>query len=59
MREWLRKLESMAAAAAFGEEGEWQIARSILSGSEKRTGKRETDRVRQPRTRVREQSYRV
>jgi hypothetical protein len=59
MREWLRKLEAMAVATAFAEEGEWQMAGKILHESEERTEKRETERARQPRTRAREQSYRV
>ncbi|MBI5248330.1 MAG: hypothetical protein HY912_02445 [Desulfomonile tiedjei] len=59
MRGWIRKLEAIAAAAAFAEQGEWQMARSILHESEKRTAQRQTDRVRQPRTRVRDRSYRV
>jgi hypothetical protein len=59
MREWLRKLEAMAVATAFAEEGEWQMAGKILQESEERPEKRETERVSRPRTRVREQSYRV
>lgn len=59
MRTWLRKLEALAVAAAFAEEGEWQAAGSILRESEKRETMRESLRVRQSRTRAREQSYRA
>jgi hypothetical protein len=59
MGEWLRKLEAMAAAAAFAEEGEWRMARTTLKESQERSSTREADRVKQPRTRAREQSYRV
>lgn len=59
MRKWLQKLEAMAVAAAFAEEGEWQAARGILHESEKRIGDRQSQLVRPRRTRVREQSYRV
>lgn len=59
MRYWMQKLEAMAAAVAFAEEGEWQTARSILNECKKRTARQETDRVKQPRSRGREQSYRI
>lgn len=59
MRNWLRKLEAMAAAIAFAEEGEWRTARSILPVSDQRALRRESDRVKRPRPRVRQTSYRV
>jgi hypothetical protein len=59
MRNWLRKLEAMAAAVAFAEEGEWQMARSILPVSDQRAAKRETDHVKRPRPRMRETPYRA
>jgi len=59
MLNWLRKLEAMAAAAAFAEEGEWQTARRILHESEKRQTNREARRAKQTRVRIREQSYRA
>jgi hypothetical protein len=59
MRQWLRKLETIAAAAAFAEEGQWKMARDILNEPQKRREKREADRARQARTRVRAQSYRA
>ncbi|MEW6352541.1 MAG: hypothetical protein AB1646_26135 [Thermodesulfobacteriota bacterium] len=59
MFRWLRRMEAMAAAAAFAEHGEWQTAREILNQSRKRSESRETDRMRKPRQRAREQSYRA
>jgi len=59
MRYWLQKLEAMAAAVAFAEEGEWRTARSILNEPKKRIVSEETDRVKQPRRRGREHPYRV
>lgn len=59
MRTWLQKLEKMAVAAAFAEEGEWQMARGILHESEKRSAARDVERKNQPKTRARERSYRV
>jgi hypothetical protein len=59
MRKWLQKLEKMAVAAAFAEEGEWQLARGILYESEKRSTARDIERKNQPKTRARERSYRV
>ncbi len=57
MRNWLKKLEAMAAAAAFAEEGEWKTASGIYTESSK---KRPLQSERKTtRTRVREQSYRV
>jgi len=59
MRTWLQKLERMAAAVAFAEEGEWQMARGILQDSEKRPAARDTDRKDRPRPRNRDRSLRV
>lgn len=59
MRNWIRKLEAMAAAAAFAEEGERKTALSILNESEKRPTQKKTDRISQPGSRVRDRSYRV
>jgi hypothetical protein len=59
MRNWIRKLEAMAVAAAFAEEGERQTALSILNESEKRLTQKKSDRIRQPGSRVRDRSYRV
>ncbi len=54
----LRRMEAMAAAVAFAEQGEWRTAEEILNESRKRPKRREDERVRQPRQRARESSYR-
>jgi hypothetical protein len=59
MRTWLQKLERMAAAAAFAEEGEWQMARDILQESERRSVAREAEKKNRRKTRLRERSYRA
>ncbi|MCA1961218.1 MAG: hypothetical protein LDL33_10515 [Desulfomonile sp.] len=59
MFNWLRKLEVMAAAAAFAEEGEWRTARRILQESGKRQINRVARRVIHTRIRAREHPYRV
>lgn len=59
MRGWIQKLEAMAAAVTFAERGEWETARTILNESQRRTTQKQTDRIKQPRPRVRSQSYRV
>ncbi len=59
MRTWLQKLERMAAAVAFAEEGEWQMASGILQDSEKRPTARDTDKKDRPRPRTRERSLRA
>ncbi len=57
MRTWLQKLEKMAAAAAFAEEGEWQMARGVLQEPERRPVAREAEKKNQPKARIRERSY--
>jgi len=59
MLSWIRKLEAMAAAVAFAEQGEWLMASSILDESKQRTIHERKERVTPPRPRVRDQSYRV
>lgn len=59
MRTWLQKLEKMAAAAAFAEEGEWQMARDMLQESERRSVAREAEKKNRRKTRLRERSYRA
>ncbi len=59
MRTWLQKLERMAAAAAFAEEGEWQMARDVIQESEKRPVARNTDKKSQRKIRMKERSYRA
>jgi hypothetical protein len=59
MRTWLQKLERMAAAVAFAEEGEWQMASGILQDSAKKPVVRDTDRKDRPRPRNRDRSLRV
>ncbi|MDR3605468.1 MAG: hypothetical protein P4L38_12620 [Syntrophaceae bacterium] len=59
MRTWLQKLERMAAAAAFAEEGEWQMARDILQESERRSVAREAEKKNRRKIRLREPSYRA
>ncbi len=59
MRTWLQKLERMAAAAAFAEEGEWQMARDILQESERRSVAREAEKKNRRKIRLRERSYRA
>ena len=59
MRTWLQKLERMAAAAAFAEEGEWQMARDILQESERRSVVREAEKKNRRKIRLRERSYRA
>ncbi len=59
MRTWFQKLERMAAAAAFAEEGEWRTARSVMEESEKRAPARDVEHRNQPKTRLRERSYHV
>jgi hypothetical protein len=56
---WIRKLEAMAAAVAFAEQGEWRMAGSILEESKLRTTQKRKERITPPRSRVRDQSYRV
>ncbi len=59
MRTWLQKLERMAAAAAFAEEGEWQMARDILQESERRSVAREAEKKNRRKIRLRDRSYRA
>jgi hypothetical protein len=49
----------MAAAAAFAEEGEWQMARDILQESERRSVAREAEKKNRRKMRLRERSYRA
>ncbi len=59
MRTWFQKLERMAAAAAFAEEGEWQMARDVLQESGKRPAARDSEKQKQRKIRLRERSYRA
>ncbi len=59
MRTWLQKLERMAAAAAFAEEGEWQMARDVLQESIKRPSARDSEKQNQRKIRMRAHSFRA
>ncbi|MBI5569596.1 MAG: hypothetical protein HY914_06580 [Desulfomonile tiedjei] len=59
MRNWLRKLEVMAAAVAFAEEGEWKMAESILEGAEPKRVQKGADLSKRHDQRARKQPYRV
>jgi hypothetical protein len=59
MLSWIRKLEAMATAVAFAEQAEWRMASSILEESKRRTTQKRKERVTPPRSRARDQSYRV
>ncbi|MGC8604312.1 MAG: hypothetical protein ACP5VS_11570 [Desulfomonilaceae bacterium] len=59
MRKWLQKIEKMAAAVAFAEEGEWRMATSILQESDDKRSAREIDKKSQRKTRLRGRSYRA
>jgi hypothetical protein len=59
MKSWRQKLEAMAVAVAFAEAGEWQMARDLVEEGDRRLEKKEVERKKAPRTRVREQSYRL
>ncbi len=41
MRTWLLKLEAMAAAVAFAEQGEWQMAQGIMEESDRERAQRQ------------------
>jgi hypothetical protein len=56
---WFQRLEKMAAAVAFAEEGEWQMASSLLQEPERRPVAREAQKRNQPKARIRERSYRA
>ncbi len=57
MRTWFQKLEKMAAAVAFAEEGEWKMASSLLQEPERRPVARETQNKNQPKVRTTRRSY--
>ena len=59
MRNWLRKLEAMAAAVAFAEEGEWRMAESIIENAEPKREKKSAELSQRRDQRARKQSYRV
>jgi hypothetical protein len=59
MKNWGKKLEAMAVAVAFSEAGEWQTARTVLEEADPRMDKKELERKKVQRPRVREQSYRL
>lgn len=59
MRNWLKKFEAVAVAAAFAEEGQWMTALGVLDEHDDRKANRESDRKRRPVSRTREQSYRA
>ncbi len=59
MRNWLKKLELMAAAVAFAEEGEWKTAESILEGAEPKRMKKGADVPKRRDQRARKPSYRA
>lgn len=59
MQNWLRKLERIATAAAFAEEGEWRMAGKILDENEKRPAKRRSETLRRPQARAADQPYRT
>lgn len=59
MRNWLRRFEAAAVAAAFAEEGQWMTALSVLDEHEDRKADRDSDRTRRPHSRTREHSYRA
>jgi hypothetical protein len=59
MRNWLRKLEAMAVAAAFAEEGEWKMAESVMEDAEPKRAKNSAELSQRRDQRARKQSYRV
>lgn len=59
MKSWRQRLEAMAVAVAFAEAGEWQTARDLVGEADRLPEKKEVERKKAPRTRVREQSYRL
>ncbi|MGC8660028.1 MAG: hypothetical protein ACP5U1_13240 [Desulfomonilaceae bacterium] len=59
MRTWLQKLERMAAATAFAEAGEWQMAKSMVDESEKRLVTRDVEKKDVRKISPRGRSYRA
>ncbi|MCL5123812.1 MAG: hypothetical protein M1511_04795 [Deltaproteobacteria bacterium] len=59
MRTWLQKLERMAAATAFAEEGEWQMAQSVIEEPQKRPVTRDVEREDRRKARPRGRAYRA
>ena len=59
MRNWVRKLEAMAAAVAFAEEAEWKMAESILESAEPKRVKMAAALSKRHDQRARKQLYRV
>jgi hypothetical protein len=59
MRNWLRKLEAMAAAVGFAEEGEWETAQGIVQESGLDRKSKVNAVSKRSDQRLRKQSYRV
>ena len=60
MRTWLAKLEAMAAAVAFAEQGEWQAAQGIMDEADRERAQKQTQLGRRKDQRTRKQTnYRV
>jgi hypothetical protein len=60
MRTWLLKLEAMAAAVAFAEQGEWKMAQGIMDEADREQAQRQHIGGQRKDQRSRKQgSYRV
>jgi hypothetical protein len=59
MRNWVRKLEAMAAAVAFAEQGEWQAAQDIVQDGELKRASRVDELSKRPDRTARRPAYRV
>ena len=60
MRTWLLKLEAIAAAVAFAEQGEWQMAQGVMDEADRERAQRQNLGGQRKDQRPRKQgSYRV
>ncbi len=59
MRSWIAKFEAMAMAIAFAEQGEWQMAKSLLRRAVGRPTQRATDNTKRPEYRTRKRAVRL
>jgi hypothetical protein len=59
MRNWLLKLEAMAAAVAFAEQSEWDMARGVMQETERKRTVNESGVVKRSEQRTRRQTYRA
>lgn len=59
MRSWREKLQAMAMAVAFAEEGEWETARSLTRDTFSRQAARPVKGQKRTEERAKKQLYRA